>query len=100
MAPQIEEPFRLISTNEAITLVVEDSGPGIPVEHRKKIFEPFFTTKGEKGTGLGLWVSNGIIEKHGGSIRFRSSTSARHSGTVFSVYLPYREHRAQTGVAA
>jgi len=54
------------------------------------LFEPFFTTKGERGTGLGLWVSSGIVQKHGGSIRVRSSTRAGRSGTCFSVFLPQR----------
>jgi signal transduction histidine kinase len=44
--------------------------------------------KEEKGTGLGLWVVRGIVAKHGGSIRLRSSTGPRRSGTVFSVFLP------------
>jgi PAS domain S-box-containing protein len=69
--------------------VVGDNGPGIASEHRARLFEPFYTTKGEKGTGLGLWVSRGIIEKHGGSIRFRSSSTSGFSGTCFSVFLPF-----------
>lgn len=68
--------------------VIADNGPGITPGNREKIFEPFFTTKGENGTGLGLWVSSGIILKHGGSIRVRSSTRKGHSGTVFNVFLP------------
>jgi len=68
--------------------VIADNGSGISRENREKIFEPFFTTKGENGTGLGLWVTSGIILKHGGSIRVRSSTCIRHSGTVFNIFLP------------
>ncbi len=71
-----------------VRVVVGDTGTGIAPEHRQELFEPFFTTKGEKGTGLGLWVSNGIIQKHGGSIRVRSSVKPGHSGTCFSVFLP------------
>jgi PAS domain S-box-containing protein len=71
-----------------VRVTVADSGGGIPPENRGKLFEPFFTTKGERGTGLGLWVSNGIIQKHEGSIHVHSSTRPGRSGTVFSVFLP------------
>ena len=71
-----------------VRVVVADTGPGIPVNARRSIFEPFFTTKGEKGTGLGLWVTHGIVQKHGGSIRVRSNTHTNHSGTVFSLFFP------------
>jgi PAS domain S-box-containing protein len=69
-------------------IVIADNGPGISRENREHIFEPFFTTKGEKGTGLGLWVVKGIVAKHGGSIRMRSSIRPGQSGTVFSIFLP------------
>jgi signal transduction histidine kinase len=51
-----------------VEVVVADTGSGISKESRKRLFEPFFTTKLDVGTGLGLWVSKGITEKHGGSI--------------------------------
>jgi signal transduction histidine kinase len=73
-----------------VRVTVADSGPGIAPANRKRIFEPFFTTKGEKGTGLGLWVTHGIVHKHDGSIRMYSSTHPAHRGTVFSVFLPQR----------
>ena len=71
-----------------IRVLVSDDGPGIPETVRSRIFEPFFTTKGEKGTGVGLWVSEGVLERHGGRIRLKSSTGSMH-GTTFSVFLPY-----------
>jgi two-component system CheB/CheR fusion protein len=71
-----------------VRVMVADSGPGISPENRRKLFEPFFTTKGERGTGLGLWVSSGIVQKHEGSIRVHSSTRPGRSYTVFSVFLP------------
>jgi PAS domain S-box-containing protein len=71
-----------------VRVVIADTGHGIPLEHRGRLFQPFFTTKGEQGTGLGLWVSEGIIRKHGGAIRVRSRVGAQRSGTVFSIFLP------------
>ncbi len=65
-----------------------DSGSGIPPAKIDSIFEPFFTTKQEKGTGLGLWVSNGIVHKHGGYMRVRSSQRSENHGTCFSFFLP------------
>jgi signal transduction histidine kinase len=53
-----------------------------------KLFEPFFTTKREIGTGLGLWICKGIVEKHHGTIRVKSSTSPGKSWTAFSVFFP------------
>ena len=58
----------------------------------RRVFEPFFTTKDLNGTGLGLWISAGIIERHQGSIRVRSSDRPGHSGTVFTLFLPCKEH--------
>ncbi|MGZ4814231.1 MAG: ATP-binding protein [Terriglobales bacterium] len=78
------------SHKPGVRITIADDGPGIHVENVQKIFEPFFTTKGEKGTGLGLWVCQGIVHKHGGFIRMRSSTDHRHCGTVFSIFLPVR----------
>jgi signal transduction histidine kinase len=71
-----------------VSLSVADNGPGIPTQNRQKLFEPFFTTKGEKGTGLGLWVTRGIVEKQGGAIRVRSVASGDRHGTIFSVFFP------------
>ena len=74
-------------SRRGIRVVVADDGPGINAETQANLFRPFYTTKGQKGTGLGLWVSQGIVTKHGGSIRLRSRTDALH-GTCFSVFLP------------
>jgi signal transduction histidine kinase len=71
-----------------IRVLVSDNGPGIPADLRSRIFEPFFTTKGERGTGVGLWVSEGVLQKQGGTIRLKSSAGADH-GTTFAVFLPY-----------
>ncbi|MGE5205653.1 MAG: ATP-binding protein [Chlamydiota bacterium] len=68
----------------AVQLRVSDNGPGIPPENLSRIFEAFFTTKAELGTGLGLWVSRQIVEKHGGTISVESTPA----GTCFTVSLP------------
>ena len=73
-----------------LRVVVADNGPGIPAEIRGKIFEPFFTTKGEAGTGLGLWITSGIIEKNDGTLRLRTVTRAGRTGTCFSVFFPLK----------
>lgn len=67
-----------------IQVTVADNGSGIDTALKGKIWEPFFTTKKDVGTGLGLWVSRQIMEKHGGTIKFRSSKN----GTIFQVFLP------------
>jgi PAS domain S-box-containing protein len=69
------------------TVTIADNGSGITAEVRPHLFQPFFTTKGERGTGLGLWVSRGIINKHGGTISLKSDTSQGTHGTVVSVFL-------------
>lgn len=75
------------SAGNGVCATIADNGPGIPEGVRGRIFEPFFTTKTSTGTGLGLWISQGIVRKYGGSIRLRSAT-APHSRTIFRVCLP------------
>ncbi len=69
------------------TVRVRDNGPGIEDDIRPRLFQPFFTTKGENGTGLGLWVSRGIVNKHGGSITIESDQTEHTHGTIVSVFL-------------
>jgi len=77
--------------NSAFQLVIEDDGPGIPAENAERIFEPFFTTKKDIGTGLGLWVTREIVERHGGNIRLaRTDGKASSRGAAFVVSLPCR----------
>jgi PAS domain S-box-containing protein len=86
---RIEEAHRWAEPEEpGVRVMVCDTGPGISKEFRTKLMEPFVTSKGEKGTGLGLWVCRGIVEKYQGLLRFHSSTVPGHSGTCFSVFLP------------
>jgi two-component system NtrC family sensor kinase len=64
---------------------ISDTGPGIKPEHQKHLFEPFFTTKGEKGTGLGLAVVYGIVQRHKGEVDVRTELGR---GTTFTLRLP------------
>jgi len=70
---------------------ISDTGAGMPAEVMARIFEPFYTTKGERGTGLGLSASHGIIENHGGDINVTSETG---KGTRFEIVLPLHESRS------
>ncbi len=69
-------------------LSVEDNGPGISAENLPHVFEPFFTTKGSRGTGLGLAVSWGILEHHGGRLEVESQPG---EGTRFTLRIPLVE---------
>jgi PAS domain S-box-containing protein len=73
-----------------VIVEILDSGPGIPDHAEQKLFQPFFTTKGDQGTGLGLWVSMGIVQKHGGTIRLKNSDDSDLHGACVRVYLPAR----------
>jgi len=73
-----------------VIIEVRDTGIGIPKEIHDKVFDPFFTTRAPAGAGLGLSVSYGIIERHGGRIEFESEQGA---GTIFYIYLPMKEDK-------
>jgi signal transduction histidine kinase len=71
------------------TVSLVDTGSGISQESLTRIFDPFFTTKRDVGNGLGLWITQGIVTRHGGSIRVRSTTRPNASGTIFTTFLPH-----------
>lgn len=79
---------RLGDERAGVRLTVADSGPGIPASIRPRLFDPFFTTKQNVGTGLGLWVCQTIVRKHGGRISVKSNAAPGRSWTAFSVFLP------------
>jgi PAS domain S-box-containing protein len=84
-----EITIRTTASEEKVYIIFQDTGRGIPEENLGKIFEPFFTTKGVgEGTGLGLWVSYGIIKNFNGDIKVASVVG---KGTTFTVILPARE---------
>jgi signal transduction histidine kinase len=71
-----------------VRVTVADTGNGISAKDLPHIFEPFYTTKRDQGTGLGLWLAYGAVQKHAGWIRVATRTAAGASGTVFAVFLP------------
>jgi signal transduction histidine kinase len=73
---------------DGLRLLVSDSGSGIAPEALQKLGQPFFTTKGQRGTGLGLWVSQAIVRRYKGEIQLRSSIAPGRHGTTFSIFLP------------
>jgi len=88
------------SARKGIRVTILDSGSGIPLGVRRNLFAPFYTTKGEKGTGLGLWISRGIVEKHEGTIHMSSSIRSPRGGTAFSVFLPFEQKLGMLDVSS
>lgn len=84
------------AARRGVRLIFADNGAGISVGAKAKIFEPFVTTKQDKGTGLGLWVTKGIIQKHEGWIRVLSSTNSDRRGTSFCIFLPATKRSSST----
>jgi two-component system NtrC family sensor kinase len=72
----------------AARVTIADRGVGIAKENMRRIFEAFFTTKELKGTGVGLWLSSGIVHEHRGRIQVKSRTEPGRSGSCISVFLP------------
>jgi two-component system NtrC family sensor kinase len=88
--------LRTRCVGDTVLIEVEDTGQGIAPEHLKRVFEPFFTTKPVgQGTGLGLSLSYGIIQRHGGELSVRSAPG---SGATFSIRLPVKGARSTDSV--
>ena len=81
---------------DRVFVEVSDTGVGIDASAQRRLFDPFFSTKGRQGMGLGLSVSHGIIERHGGEI---SVESGPEQGSRFSVWLPLGQHSPEQGSA-
>jgi PAS domain S-box-containing protein len=80
-----------ITGKDGLRISVADTGTGFLPKMRKHLFEPFHTSKEITGTGLGLWISKGIVEKHQGRIKMRSRHEENYPdthGTLFSLWLP------------
>jgi len=79
---------RFRDSEPGVFLMVRDNGSGISKQNLSKLFQPFFTTKGENGTGLGLWITHGIVSKIGGYIEVSSETTGENRGTTFKLFFP------------
>ncbi len=78
------------SGQNGVLVRVVDDGVGIPEQLQSRLFNPFVSTKEESGTGLGLWVSRNILDKHSGSMELESRTDANNPGTTVSIFLPLK----------
>ncbi len=74
-----------------VRITVADNGHGMSPATLARAFEPFFTTKDLQGTGLGLWISKGIVERHQGRLSVRSAQAEGRHGTLFTLFLPCHE---------
>jgi two-component system C4-dicarboxylate transport sensor histidine kinase DctB len=87
--------LRVRGEGQRAIVEIEDTGPGIPEGLRQRIFEPFFSTKGERGNGLGLWISSEIARVHGGSLAALPGTK----GALFRLSLPVEPPNAAISAA-
>jgi PAS domain S-box-containing protein len=85
---RISQHIAPVSKARGISVFLGDTGSGITPEDARRLFEPFFSTKSAKGTGLGLWISKGIIQKYDGTIHFRSIRTSRGGATSFRIFFP------------
>jgi PAS domain S-box-containing protein len=83
------------SGRTGIVITIADSGSGMSEATSAKIFDAFYTTKGIGGTGLGLWISKEIIDRHHGDLKFKSSQRPGRHGTVFTLFLPVESDGTQ-----
>jgi PAS domain S-box-containing protein len=74
-----------------IRITIADTGHGMSSTVKSRLFEPFYTTKDLNGTGLGLWISAGIVTRHQGRLTYRSTDNPINHGTIFSLFLPWAE---------
>jgi signal transduction histidine kinase len=68
-----------------VRVTIADNGCGMSAETRERVFEPFYTTKGMNGTGLGMWVSFEILDRHCATVQLKSRLQPR-GGTVYSIF--------------
>ncbi len=76
------------SGRAGVRILIVDRGKGISPAVLRDLYKPFVTTKGQKGTGLGLWVSQSIVQRHNGTLRYRTSSRSGRSGACFSIFIP------------
>ncbi len=78
----------LPTARRGVRITIADTGHGMSPTTLSRLFEPFYTTKDLNGTGLGLWISEGIVARHHGRLQVRSTQHPVHHGTIFSLFLP------------
>jgi two-component system sporulation sensor kinase C len=78
------------TNSKGVLITVADTGVGIDPSSLTKIYKAFYTTKGINGTGLGLWVSSEIVQRHSGRLKVRSRRNESGGGTVFTLFLPHQ----------
>src|SRR5579863_3674683 len=83
-----------------MAISITDTGSGIRPEDAKQLFQPFFSTKSTKGTGLGLWISKGILQKYDGRISCRSFFHGKGCFTCFNVFIPVNGIASRSGEGA
>jgi len=93
---RVTEAVDVETQRRGVAVSVLDTGNGIRREDASRLFQPFFTTKSAKGTGLGLWISKGIVQKYEGKISFRSVHSGGKACTCFRIFLPVSGDMAST----
>ena len=79
--------FKAVSSHDQVSIEIEDNGPGMSVPEVAKLFTMFYSSKGRKGTGLGMFITQKVVKKHGGTIEVRSEPQ---KGTAFQIRLPRR----------
>jgi two-component system, sporulation sensor kinase C len=87
------------SDRKGVVIAVADTGKGMSKETQSHIYKAFYTTKGIQGTGLGLWISSGIILRHHGRMTVRSSQDAVFHGTIFQLFLPFQAATGEESAA-
>lgn len=85
---RVKEQRHRRSGDAGVRVTIADTGHGMSKETMESLFQPFFTTKGSSGTGLGLWVSREILDRHHGHVRLKSRQAETSGGTAFAVWLP------------
>jgi signal transduction histidine kinase len=77
-----------VTQREGLRITIADTGDGMSSETRRRLFEPFYATNKPIGTGMGLWICADIVNKYDGRISVKSSDAFKHTGSVFSLFLP------------
>lgn len=86
-----DEATGALLERRGVRITIGDTGHGMSPAVQARLFEPFYTTKDLNGTGLGLWISEGIVQRHHGRLTYRSSQMPGRRGTVFTLFLPLAE---------